>query len=117
MITGESDETFAQVLAELMAEYKANQSDIARAVEMSPSAVSLWLRGKKTPRDDSLGKLADAYPKYTVQRLTAAAGRKAPAPLSPDRREVVLDVFDRLTEEQQELLLIQARAVADSNQG
>lgn len=116
MITGESDETFAQVLKELMATYKANQSDIARAVEMSPSAVSLWLNGRKTPRDAAIAKLAEAYPKYTVQRLTAAAGRKAPAPLTADRREVVLDVFDRLTEEQQELLLIQARAVADSNQ-
>ncbi|MBP5931865.1 helix-turn-helix domain-containing protein [Streptomyces sp. LBUM 1479] len=100
-----------------MATYKASQSDIARAVEMSPSAVSLWLRGKKTPRDDSLAKLAEAYPKFTVQRLTAAAGRRAPAPLTPDRREAVLDIFDRLTQEQQELLLIQAKAVADSNQG
>lgn len=117
MITGESGETFAQVLAELMAEYKANQSDIARTLDMSPSAVSLWLNGRKTPRDAALRKLAEAYPKYTVQRLTAAAGRKAPAPLTPDRREAVLAAFDRLTEEQQELLLIQARAVADSNQG
>lgn len=117
MITGESDETFAQVLKRLMAEYKANQSDIARAVEMSPSAVSLWLRGKKTPRDESIAKLAEAYPKYTVQRLTAAAGRRAPAPLTADRRDVVLDVFDRLTEEQQELLLVMAKAAAESNQG
>ncbi|ALF00173.1 helix-turn-helix domain-containing protein [Streptomyces phage SF3] len=110
-----NNETFAQVLAELLTTYKVNGSDVARAIGASPSTVSTWLADKRTPRDDAIRKIAEAYPKYTVQRLTAAAGRKAPAPLSPDARQRILDVFDRLTEEQQQILTIQATALADSN--
>lgn len=108
-------ETFAEVLAELMDEYHVSQSDIARAIEGSPSTVSLWLRGRRTPRNDTIRTIAEAYPKYTVKRLTEAVGRKPSAPLTPDRRERVLDIFDQLTEEQQEIMLIQGKALADSN--
>lgn len=108
-------ETFAEVLAELMDEYRVSQSDISRAIDGSPSTVSLWLRGQRTPRNDTIRKIAEAYPKYSVKRLTEAAGRKAPAPLTPDRRERVLDIFDQLTEEQQEMMLITGKALADSN--
>ena len=110
-----ANETFAQVLAELMDHYKVNGSDVARAIGGSPSTVSTWSNGKKTPRDEAIRRLAEAYPAYSVQRLTAAAGRKAPAPLGPDARERLLQVFDRLTEEQQQMLEIQAKALADSN--
>ncbi|MFI7010027.1 helix-turn-helix domain-containing protein [Streptomyces sp. NPDC050145] len=108
-------ETFAQVLAELMTAYKVNGSDVARAINGSPSTVSTWLAGKRTPRDDAIRQLSSAFPKYSVQRLTAAAGRKAPAPLSPDAKQRLLDVFDQLTEDQQRMLEIQATALADSN--
>ncbi|WP_151480661.1 helix-turn-helix domain-containing protein [Streptomyces albicerus] len=111
----QSAETFAEVLAELMAEYNASGSDIARAIDGSPSTVSTWLHGKRTPRNDAIRKIADRYPKYSVKRLTDAVGRKAPAPLTPDRRERVLDIFDQLTEEQQEMMLITGKALADSN--
>ncbi|MFF1756179.1 helix-turn-helix domain-containing protein [Streptomyces sp. NPDC058266] len=113
---GDTDnETFAQVLAELMASYKVNGSDVARAIDSSPSTVSTWLADKRTPRDDAIRKLSEAYPKYSVKRLTAAVGRKAPAPLAPDAKQRLLDVFDRLTEEQQQMLEIQAKALAESN--
>jgi len=108
-------ETFAQVLRALMADYGASGSDVARAIDSSPSTVSTWLAGKRTPRDDAIRKLHEAYPKYSVQRLTAAAGRKAPAPLSPDAKQRLLNVFDQLTEDQQRILEIQAKALADSN--
>ncbi|MFI1021306.1 helix-turn-helix domain-containing protein [Streptomyces olivaceus] len=115
MTADHDDETFAQVLAELMTTYKVNQSDVARAVGGSPSTVSTWINGRKVPRDDAIRRLAEAYPRYTVQRLSAAAGRKAPAPLTPDRRDRVLGYMDQLTEEQQQFLEIQAKALADSN--
>lgn len=116
MPVGDTDnETFAQVLAELMAAYKVNGSDVARAIDSSPSTVSTWLAGKRTPRDDAIRNLSAAYPKYSVQRLTAAAGRKAPAPLSPDAKQRLLELFDQLTEDQQRMLEIQAAAVVDSN--
>lgn len=115
MTADHATETFAQVLAELMDHYKVNGSEVARAIGGSPSTVSTWSNGKKTPRDEAIRRLAEAYPAYSVQRLTAAAGRKAPAPLTPDRRERVMAYLDRLTAEQQEMIEIQAKALADSN--
>ncbi|MEU9645512.1 helix-turn-helix transcriptional regulator [Streptomyces sp. NPDC048188] len=115
MTADHDTETFAQVIAELMARYEVNGSDIARAIGGSPSTVSTWINGRKIPRDEAIRKLAQHYPKFTVQRLSAAAGRKAPAPLAPDARERLLSYLDRLTAEQQEMLEIQAKALADSN--
>lgn len=113
--TEERTETFADVLADLMTRYGVSASDVARAIDGSPSTVSTWRHGKKVPRDEAIRRLSAAYPHYSVHRLTAAAGRKAPAPLAPDARERLLEVFDQLTEDQQRLLEIQARAVAESN--
>ncbi|MEU0671302.1 helix-turn-helix domain-containing protein [Streptomyces sp. NPDC006172] len=108
-------ETFAQVLAELKDEYGVNDSRIAEAIGAHVSTVNNWANGKAEPRPAAIHKLADRYPKFSTQRLFAAVGKRAPAPLTGDRRQAVLDVFDRLTKEQQEMLLIQANAVAESN--
>jgi transcriptional regulator with XRE-family HTH domain len=111
-----AEETFAQVLRALKDEYGVSDSEIARRIDAHVSTTNNWAHGKALPRDGALLKLAALFPKFK-KRLFAAAGKRPPAPLSPDRREAVLKVFDRLTEEQQEMLLIQARAVADSNEG
>ncbi|MFD7774326.1 helix-turn-helix domain-containing protein [Streptomyces sp. NPDC059753] len=117
MQTDESptSETFAQVLAELMTEYKVNGSEVARAIGVSVSTVNTWLHGKRTPRPDAIRQLAGAFPKYTETRLATAADRRMPGPLSTDAKERLLEVFEGLTAEQQEMLEIQARALRDSN--
>ncbi|MFE3169283.1 helix-turn-helix domain-containing protein [Streptomyces sp. NPDC059224] len=108
-------ETFAQALAALKDEYGVKEPAIADRLGVHVSTVNNWARGLATPRPKYIRALAAAYPKFTEGRLFAAAGKRAPAPLSPDRRDAVLKVFDRLTEEQQAMVLIQANALADSN--
>lgn len=108
-------ETFAQALAALKDAYGVSDSEISRRIGTHHSTVSNWANGKVSPRPAAIRALAREFPRFTEQRLFAAIGKRAPAPLSPDRREEVLRVFDRLTEEQQQMLLIQASAVADSN--
>lgn len=117
MDTGQSEETFAQALAALMAEHGASQSDVARKIDGSPSAVSFWLSGQKTPRDKTIAKLAEAFPDSArwKQRLSDAAGRKVPAPLDEDRKVRIMKILDRMTKDQQEMFELQAKAVADSN--
>jgi transcriptional regulator with XRE-family HTH domain len=110
----EPGETIAQVLAELKDHYRVSDSEIARRIDAHVSTVNNWANGKALPRHQALLKLGDLFPRYRRQ-LFAAAGKRVPAPLPPDRRDAVLAVFDRLTEEQQQMLLIQASAVADSN--
>jgi transcriptional regulator with XRE-family HTH domain len=111
-----ASETIAQVLAAIKDEYGLTETEIAKRIDSHVSTVNNWAHGKAAPRQPALLKLAGLFPKYK-SRLFAATGKRAPAPLSTERREAVLREFDRLTEEQQELLLIQARAVADSNEG
>ncbi|WP_372352604.1 helix-turn-helix domain-containing protein [Streptomyces sp. KL116D] len=108
-------EDFAQVLAELMTEYKVNGSRVAEAIDVSVSTVNTWLHRKRTPRHDAIVRLSSRYPKYSVKRLSDAAGRKAPGPISPDRAERLLELFQGLTEQQQEVMEIQAKALRDSN--
>jgi transcriptional regulator with XRE-family HTH domain len=114
-----AEETFAQVLRALKDEYGVSDSEIARRLEAHGfnahvSTVNNWAHGKALPRQKGLLGLVALFPKFK-ERLFTAAGKRSPAPLSPDRREELLKEFDRLTEEQQQMLLIQARAVADSN--
>ncbi|WP_405554257.1 XRE family transcriptional regulator [Streptomyces sp. NBC_01171] len=109
-------ETFAQVLAELKSHYGASDSEIARRIGSHVSTVNNWAHGKASPRAAAIRRLAAEFPHFTEARLFAAIGKRAPAPLSADDREALLGVFDRLTEEQQQMLLIQASAVADSNE-
>jgi transcriptional regulator with XRE-family HTH domain len=108
-------EDFAQALAALKAEYKVNDSEVARAIGVSPATVNTWVHRKRVPRDDAIRKLAAAFPKYTVARLTDAAGRKAPGPLAPDAEARLLELFKGLTEEQQTMAEIQLKALRDSN--
>ncbi|MBZ3909385.1 hypothetical protein [Streptomyces acidiscabies] len=114
-------ETFAEALAALKAEYDVSDSEIARRLEkqglkLSAAAVNHWSLGKRVPRSDAIRALSAAFPKFSELRLFAATGKRPPAPLSPDRREAMLKEMDRLTEEQQKMLLIQARALGDSNE-
>lgn len=118
---GEAPETFAQALAALKDTYGVSDTEVARRLEahgvkVSVAAVNTWVHGKRLPRAAMIHALAELFPAFTYERLSAAAGNRAPAPLSADDREEVLNVLDRLTEEQRRMLLIQARAVADSNE-
>jgi len=108
-------ETFAQVIAALKGHYGTNDSRIAAAIGAHVSTVNNWAHGKANPRPAAIRALAAAFPKFTEERLFAAIGKRAPAPLPPDGRAEVLEVFDRLTAEQQRMLLIQANALADTN--
>lgn len=111
-----AEETFAQVLAALKSEYGVNDSEISRRIGAHVSTVNNWANGKANPRPAAVRTLAAEFPKFTEARLFAALGKRPPAPLRADEREQLLDVFDRLTEEQRQILFIQASAVADSNE-
>lgn len=110
-----ADETFAQVLDALKNEYDVNEPAIAERISVHVSTVNTWANGKAVPRNATVLALGEAYPKLR-ERLLAAVGRKVPRPQTEDERERTLRILDRLTEEQRRIFLIQAEAVADSNQ-
>lgn len=103
------------MLDALKVEYDVKEPAIADRIGVHVSTVNNWANGKARPRPAAVRDLARYFPKLK-DRLLSAAKIRVPAPLPPDGREAVLKVFDRLTEEQRQLLLIQASAVADSNE-
>lgn len=118
---GEATETFAKAIQALKDAYGVSDSEVARRLEahgakVSIAAVNTWVHGKRVPRATTIRALAEVFPKFPAERLLAAAGKRAPAPQTADEREETLRILDRMTKEQRRLLMIQARAVADSNE-
>lgn len=108
-------EDLAQLLARLKDEYGVNDSQIATSIGVAVSTVNTWVHRKRQPRPDALRALAAAYPKFTEERVFAAAGRKVPGPLSPAAEERLLELFRGLTAEQQEIKELELRALNEHN--
>lgn len=108
-------EDFAQALAALKAEYQVSDRDIARAIGVSSAAVGTWVHRQKKPRRASVVALAQAYPKFTEERLFAALGRERPGPLGKSAEERLFALFAELTAEQQEMKEIEMRALVERN--
>jgi transcriptional regulator with XRE-family HTH domain len=112
-------EDFAQLIARIKDTYAVSNSDIARAIGVSPAIVSAWAnrtRGiKRGPGRDTLRTLASAYPKFTEDEIFRAVGRKTPGPLSPDGEARIQELYRELTADQQSSIEIQMRALAESN--
>ncbi|WKV74258.1 XRE family transcriptional regulator [Streptomyces sp. PCS3-D2] len=112
-------EDLAQLIQRLKDHYKVNESEIARAIGAAPATVNAWVHrkrgGSKGPRRQMLEQLAAAYPHFSREEIFAAAGRRAPGSLSDDVEQELRDTFAELTPEQQQLMLIQMRAVRASN--
>lgn len=108
-------EDLAQLLARLKVEYGVNDSQIATAVGVSASTVNTWVHRKRSPRPEALHKLAAQYPKFSKAQIFAAAGRKTPGPLSPNREERILELIRGLTAEQQETKEVELIALNEHN--
>ncbi|WP_055696548.1 helix-turn-helix transcriptional regulator [Streptomyces silaceus] len=110
-------EDFAQLLKRLKDEYSVNETEVAKRIGVSVSAVNTWSHRKRTPRPDVLRRIAQAFPKFTLEELFAATERLGPGPLSPDAEARILDLIRSLPREQQEIAEVQLRAMRDLNEG
>lgn len=101
-----------------MAEKELTQTEIARRAGVSVSIVSAWVNrtrgGKKGPSRQTLERLAEAIGEPR-ERVFAAAARKVPGPLTPDKEQQVLQAFRELTEEQQSDKILEMEALAERN--
>jgi transcriptional regulator with XRE-family HTH domain len=115
----ERTENLAQLLARLKDEYGVNESEIARRIGVAASTVNSWTQGtrggKRGVRPGSIRALAEAFPKFTAEEISRAAGREAPGPLSPDAEARILELFRGLTEEQQRAKEVEMRALNEMN--
>lgn len=118
-VTDERTETLAQLIVDLKAEYDVSEPQIAEAIGASTSAVNAWATGargvKRGPRREFLQKLHEAYPKFSAERIFAAARRQPPGDLDPDAEARVLEIYRDLTEEQRRITEVQMRALRETN--
>jgi transcriptional regulator with XRE-family HTH domain len=118
-VEAERTENLAQLIKRLKDTYDVTESEIARRIGVAPATVNAWVHQKRGtgrgPNPDKLRALAVAFPKFSEPEIFAAAGRKAPGPLSPDAEERVLQLWRKLTAEQQEMKEIEMRALAERN--
>lgn len=109
----------AELIARIKDVYGVTETEIARRIGVSVSTVNTWANRRRGtgrgPNPDKLRRLAEQFPRFTVADIFAAAGRKAPGPLTPDAKQRVLDLFEQLTAEQQEFTETQMRALAERN--
>lgn len=109
------EEDFAQILKRLKSEYDVTDSEVARRIGVSVSAVHTWVHRKRQPRDEQIRALATAFPAFSEEDLFAAAGRKTPGPVGPDAAERILAMIRSYAPEIQEIAEVQVRALGDLN--
>lgn len=119
MTDQERTEDLAQLLARLKATYGVNESEIARRIGVAPATVNSWTNrtrgGKRGVRPSSIRALAEAFPKFTEEEISRAAGRETPGPLSPDAEARILELYRGLTAEQQRMKEVEMRALNELN--
>lgn len=105
-------ETLAQLIRRVQDERpELTQTEIARRVGVSVSAVNTWVNSARVPSRKSCDKIADALG-IDRERVFAAAKRRAPGPLSPDAEERILELYRRLSAEEQRIVERQLVALA-----
>ncbi|MES9804966.1 helix-turn-helix domain-containing protein [Streptomyces cinereoruber] len=119
METPEHAENLAQLIKSIRDTYDVSESEIARRIGVAPATVNSWTNGKRGgkrgPNIEKLRALSQAFPKYTEERIFAAARRAAPGPLDEDSEARVLALFRGLTEDQQRAKLIEMAALNEAN--
>lgn len=108
----DSPETLPQLIRRVQdARPELTQTEIARRMGVSISAVNTWANGTRVPRRPMLEKLAETLGEPR-ERVFVAANRRTPGPLSPDAEQRIISLYRRLTAEEQRVIERQMVALA-----
>lgn len=101
---------FASNLKKQMKINGKSRNDISEALGISYFTVSDWVNGKKYPRMDKVEMLAD-YFKILKSDLIEENNNPSPSePTLSEGEEILLDLFRRVPEDKQQLVLQMIRA-------
>ncbi len=108
----------AGLIARIKDQHGVNETQIARRIGVAPATVNSWshrLRGTgRGPRPETLRKLAAEFA-LPEPEVFAAVNRKTPGPVHPETEQRLLELFSRLTPEQQETVEIQLQGLVEHN--
>ncbi len=102
---------FASNLKRYMEVKGKNRNDISEALGISYFTVSDWVNGKKYPRMDKVEKLANYFGIQKSDLIENKVEKKSPEePKLSEGEKIMLDLFRRVPEDQQQLVLGMIRA-------
>ncbi len=120
METWPKSSTTAERLKQAMDEAHMKQADLARATGLAKGGISNYVTGKYEPKSDVISKLAKALDVsemwlwgYDVPKERTKKGSPDEMQLS-EGEKVLIDLFRRVPEDQQKLVLQMIRAALDT---
>lgn len=105
-------EIFARNLAHYLERSGRDQKEVAEVVGVAPSTFNEWMKAKKYPRIDKIEILANYFGilKSDLIEETTVDGYSPSEPQLTEGEKVLLDLFNRVPEDQQQLVLQMIRA-------
>ena len=111
-------ETFAKNLAYYVKCSGKDQRVIAEDIGVAPSTFNEWIKGKKYPRIDKIEILANYFGILKSSLIEETDGKKAPPtePKLSEGEKMLLDLFNRVPKDKQQLVLQMIRAALGSQE-
>ena len=111
-------EIFAKNLAYYLARSGRDQKEVAETVGVAPSTFNEWMKAKKYPRIDKIEMLANYFGilKSDLIEEVREDGYSPSEPQLTEGERVLLDLFNRVPEDQQQLVLQMIRAALGSRE-
>ena len=111
-------EIFAKNLAYYLERSGKDQKVVAEVVGVAPSTFNEWMKAKKYPRIDKIEMLANYFGILKSDLIEAVTedGYSPSEPQLTEGEKVLLDLFNRVPEDQQQLVLQMIRAALGSRE-
>ena len=111
-------EIFAKNLAYYVERSGRDQKVVAEEIGVAPSTFNEWMKAKKYPRIDKIEMLANYFGilKSDLIEKVSEEGYSPSEPQLTEGEKVLLDLFNRVPEDQQQLVLQMIRAALGSRE-
>ena len=111
-------EVFAQNLTKYLTRFGKSQREMAEIIGVSPSTFNDWANGRKYPRIDKIEMLANYFGilKSDLIEEVSEDGYSPSEPQLTEGEKMLLDLFNRVPEDKQQLVLQMIRAALGSQE-
>ena len=111
-------EIFAKNLAYYLEKSGKDQKEVAEVVGVAPSTFNEWMKAKKYPRIDKIEILANYFGilKSDLIEKVSEDGYSPTEPQLSEGEKMLLDLFNRVPEDKQQLVLQMIRAALGSQE-
>ena len=110
-------EVFAKNLSYYLNRFGRDQREVAEAIGVAPSTFNEWMRAKKYPRIDKIEMLANYFGVLKSDLIEEVSDNQSPSePQLTEGEKVLLDLFNRVPEDKQKLVLQMIRAALGSQE-